>query len=597
MYVPLLLTLGLCFVVSAGAILALVWMLDGNAATQTRETIRGAIRAELTAAADGVYENARWDDAVRHLYGAIDQHWAVANIAGTGIVYITDSRGGTLFGKRSSGVVDPPMAIAAPRATQALLARLPRTFDAARKLRSGVSVLGTYRGQPAILAAMPILPLEEAFAAPRRGLRLMVHVVPIDRAKVTAWRASFRVADLRLGDSGEDALPLRDAAGRRVGTLSWTPPRPGLEALRDIGAILLIVAAVLMALTVWVFSGLRAQAEALVRTSEARQRAAEQAEHARAQAEAARAQAEAARAAAEAAAARECEARRQHQQDLSAASRAIGARLRSALASLSDGLLQSAEALDTSADRTVSTIQEQQTRMREMQIRADAASSFVTDIRAQVAHFTDSVGQIASAAKLAEQRVESANTRSARGVQISEKLVDHLASVERTISAIASIASQTNVLALNATIEAVRGGGSADGFAVVAAEVKALAGRVSALTIEVADQLRTIGSAGRDAAEMSVNVQASLRDVQHSISTTASAAVSQDRASATINLQLASTKEQTDEMKEAINSVARLAQDLATASQTTRDISARVRAEAKSLREDLNSAIDQLLSA
>lgn len=597
MYVPLLLTLGLCFVVSAGAILALVWLLDGNAATQTRETIRGAIRAELTAAADGVYENARWDDAVRHLYGTVDQRWAGANIAGTSIVYITDAQGGTLFGRRSNGAADPPLAQAAPRAMRALLARLPRSFEAALKLRSGASVLDTYRGQPAILAAMPILPLEESFAAPRQGLRFMVHVIPIDRSKVTAWRASFRVADLHLGNGGEEALPLRDGTGRLLGQLSWSPPRPGREALQDIGAVLLLVAAILLALTYWVFSGLRAQADALVRTSEERQRAAEQAEQARAQAESARAQAEAARAAAEAAAARESDARRQHQQDLSAASRAIGTRLRTALASLSDGLLQSAEALDASADRTVSTIQDQQARMREMQLRAEAASTFVSDIRAQVAHFTDSVGQIASAAKIAEQRVESASTRSARGVEISEKLVDHLTSVERTISAIASIASQTNVLALNATIEAVRGGGSADGFAVVAAEVKALAGRVSALTVEVADQLRTIGNAGRDAAEMSVNVQSSLRDVQQSISTTTSAAVTQDRASATINLQLASTKEQTDEMKEAINSVARLAQDLATASQTTRDISARVRAEAKSLRADLNSAIDQLLSA
>lgn len=590
MYVPLLLTLGLSVLMSFGAIFSLVWLLDGNAAAQTRATLRGAIESELTAAADGVYENARWDDAVRHLYGSLDLDWAKANISGISSVYVIDARGGTLFGRRSSGVIDPPLAEAAPDATRALLARLPADYAAALRMRSGISILDRYRGQPTILAAMPILPLEQTLAGPERGLRFMVHVIPIDSAKVRIWRASFRLHDLTLGTTGGETLSLRDGRGRLVGGLSWTPPRPGLQALRTIGPVLLVALAALLGLTYWVFSGLRVQAEALVRTSEARQRAAEQAERARAQAEAARASAEAA-------AERESAARRQHQQDLSAASRAIGTRLREALASLTDGLLQSAEALDTSADRTVSTIQDQQARMREMQVRAEAASSFVSDIRAQVAHFTESVGQIASAAKVAEQRVESANTRSARGVEISERLVDHLASVERTISAIASIASQTNVLALNATIEAVRGGGSADGFAVVAAEVKALAGRVSALTVEVADQLRTIGNAGRDAAEMSVNVQASLRDVQQSISTTASAAVTQDRASATINLQLASTKEQTDEMKEAINSVARLAEDLASASQATRHISARVRAEAKSLRADINSAIDQLLSA
>ena len=597
LYVPLLLTVGLCLCVSVGAILGLVWLLDSNAATQTRDTIRGAIRAELVAAGDGVFENARWDDAARHLYGHLDRDWAKANVAGTTAVYIVDHRGRTLFAMRSDGTVDPPLANAAPRATQRLLSRLPQSYPAAARLRSGVAVLDQYRGQPAVLAAMPVLPLEDPSAAPRGSLRFMVHVIPIDKAKVTAWRWSLGIPDLRLNSGGQDRLPLLDASGRRLATLNWSPPRPGLDALRKMAAILLVVLTALLALAIWVISSVRAQADALVRTSEERHRAAAEAEQARSQAEKARSQAEAARASAQAAAARESELRQQHERDLAAASHAIGMRMRTALASLSDELLSSAELLDESADRTLSTIREQQAQMRALQGRAETASAFVTAIRNQVEQFTSSVGQIASAAKVAEQRVESANLRSARGVEITENLVDQLEMAEKTISAIASIASQTNVLALNATIEAARGGDGVSGFAVVAAEVKALAGRVSALTSEVGGHLRAVGHAGRDAAGMSLNVKLALRDVETSISTTALAAVAQDQASATIKVQLASTKEQTEELRDAASSVVRLAEELTTASQVTREISGRVRNEAKSLRADLNAAIDQLLQA
>lgn len=67
--------------------------------------------------------------------------------------------------------------------------------------------------------------------------------------------------------------------------------------------------------------------------------------------------------------------------------------------------------------------------------------------------------------------------------------------IGEVIQLIDSIASQTNLLALNATIEAARAGEAGRGFAIVAAEVKSLAGQTSEATSQISDQVTRIQTA------------------------------------------------------------------------------------------------------
>jgi len=596
---PLALIVAMALLVCAGSILALVERLDWTAAAQNRATIQGALNSALADEADSARENGRWDEAVAHLYSPFDYAWANRTISASGITYVLDDRGGTLFAERADGSIDPPLDKAAPEGLKLLLARLPKQAAGANRMKTGVSLVASYRGAPAIISAMPIVPLKGATSTALPRLHYIAYVTPIDAKLMAQWGKNFGLTNVqvRSPDAGGKSVPVIGADGRALASIQWLAERAGRRAFGAIAPFLGLAFLALGGLAVWLMRGLRRQALDLVRVSNEHRREADAASIARAEAETARACAEAARASAEAAADREAESRRQHAQELRSASRMIGQSLKGAMRELTDQLERSAESLDDSADRTSHAVRAQQEQMEQIRSRMAATASSLRDMEQQIRTFTQAIKVIGTAAQEAERDVNVAALRSSESGATSVELVRQLAEIEKASGLIGSIASETNMLALNAAIEASRSAGNSSGFAVVAAEVKALARRAGAAADEITHQLRDIASCGQSSARMSEQVHLLLEDVHKAIAHTSSAADRQGIASGAINLSIGRVGEEADEMALAVDLVTQSAEHIVATAVATREISADVRTRSHMLKQRLEAAIEELLAA
>jgi len=190
---------------------------------------------------------------------------------------------------------------------------------------------------------------------------------------------------------------------------------------------------------------------------------------------------------------------------------AISSRMRSASGALTT-------AADKAADRTAGAA-----------AASGDASVHVRDIASAAEELALSVNEI-------ERQIAQSHTIAAKAVDEAEStnaavkaLNEAAGRIGDVVSLITDIAEQTNLLALNATIEAARAGEAGRGFAIVASEVKALAGQTAKATEDIAAQITGMQKATTRSIAALGAIERTIRDIG-AISNTIAAAVTEQGA-------------------------------------------------------------------
>ncbi|KMK93463.1 chemotaxis protein [Aeromonas enteropelogenes] len=200
-------------------------------------------------------------------------------------------------------------------------------------------------------------------------------------------------------------------------------------------------------------------------------------------------------------------------------------------------------------DQVVTAVTEMSSTAQEVAASASNAATATSD----AARESDAArGVVGTAINSINRLVGEVHTASG----VIEQLAQETAKIGTVVEVIRGIAEQTNLLALNAAIEAARAGEQGRGFAVVADEVRSLAGRTQQSTKEINEMLQRLQGGVKQAVDV---MQASEDRSQETVQEASHIATSLDSmvmAVSTINdmnIQIATAAEEQHAVSEEIN--------------------------------------------